>query len=60
MQGVEMRNKNLCPLEAMINVVFNYLESLQQVLITETPRAVSTCHTVPLDMLTPYPLALLN
>lgn len=55
-----MRNKILCPFGAMINVVFNYLESLQQVLITETAPAGGTGHTVPLDMLTPYPLALLN
>lgn len=55
-----MRNRIPCPFGAMINVVFNYLESLQQVLITEAPPAVGTCHTVPLDMLTPYSLALLN
>lgn len=53
-------NENLCPFGAMINVVFNYLESPQQVLITEPPPVVSTCHTVPLAMLTPHPLALLN
>ena len=55
-----MREKILCPFGAMINVLFNYLESLQQVLITETPLAVGTCHRVPLDVQTPYPLALLN
>ena len=55
-----MRNKILCPFGAMIHVVFNYLASLQQVLITETPPAVGTCRGVPLDVLTPYPLALLN
>lgn len=60
LRGIRMRNKNPCPFGAMINVIFNYLESLQQVLITETPLAVSTCHMVPLDMLTPCPLALLN
>lgn len=57
---VQMSKKILCPFGAMINVLFNYLESLQQVLITETPPAVGTCHRVPLDALTPHSLALLN
>lgn len=58
-RGMKMKNKNLCPFGVMINVVFNYVESLQQVLMTKIPLAVGTCHTVPLDTRTPIPWPLL-
>lgn len=53
-----MRNKNLCSFRAVMNVVFNYLESLQQVLITKTPPAVSHMPHGPIrpaNTLSPWP-----